>query len=1020
MNYDFENARNPAIGEVRVADGEKLKIDQVGDLKCKIGCESKTVTLTEVQHIPKLCVNLLSISQIAKKGFTIVFDAKGVRIYSENKTFIASGQLIDGLFQIKIEVNENAHAVGETKRDESTLWHRRLGHANYQTLSSVLNIAKPDTKCVVCTKGKHARSPFNEKGTRATQILQIIHSDVCEMSAKSHGGHRYFVTFVDDYSRKVFIFILKSKGEVFSKFVEFKKQIENQTEKTIKILRSDKGKEYENTNFNEFCKQNGIVQEFTAGYSPQQNGMSERMNRTIVEKVRCMLIDAKLNKQFWAEAAHAAVNVINVLPCASTQMAPNERWFGRKCNLANFKVFGCPAMVWKPNVKRTKLDEKSYECIFLRYADNAKAYRLYDLNTKKIVISRDVVFMEENMTKDDTVNENSEIDLILFDTSADTNDNSSTNTPESTIDAGGNVTNQENESTVTGNTDDSITEFHDADLLNDTTDDVGARDTSVDDPSYNTRARIDPDARKPNTRNHADNDELLAGLHAAFIVGEPQSYKQALQSEEGANWKAAMRDEYDSLIKNHTWELTDRPQNTTLVDNKWVFKIKEGGKNSPSIFKARLVARGFTQEHGINYHETFSPVVRFTSIRAILATAAQRKMTIRQFDVKTAFLNGDLKEVVYMEQPIGFTDGTKRVCRLKKSLYRLKQASRCWNEKFTGFIKKFGFIQCNSDPCVFVSKRGNETTILAIYVDDGIIVGDNENEIRRVIIHLREKFEIKEMKVDCFLGLEINQNEDGSIFLYQTRYAKKVLKRFDMAECDGVITPSNPNQQMCNFDESDQSSFPYRKLIGSLMYLSIGTRADIAHAVGIASRYVEKPTVVHERAGKRILKYIKKHLNFGILFFSSSTRELSVYTDADYAGDIDTRRSTSGSAFIYSGGIISWSSTRQKSVSASTTESEYIAASLCVRELTWLRALFCEILGEKLPIINLYMDNQSAIRLIKNPEFHKRTKHIDVAYHIIREKYNEELFTLQYISTNEMLADVFTKALTAQVFHYLI
>lgn len=275
------------------------------------------------------------------------------------------------------------------------------------------------------------------------------------------------------------------------------------------------------------------------------------------------------------------------------------------------------------------------------------------------------------------------------------------------------------------------------------------------------------------------------------------------------------------------------------------------------------------------------------------------------------------------------------------------------------------------------------------------------------------------MNIGCFLGLEIEQNKDKSIFVHQTTYAKKVLKRFNMENCNGTSTPSDPNQSMYSFDESDASTFPYRELIGSLMYLAVGTRADIAHAVGIASRFVEKPTVVHERAAKRILKYLNKNLNFGILFLSSETNELLVYSDADYASDMDTRRSTSGSVFIYGGGAISWNSTRQKSVSASTTESEYIAASLCVRELTWLKVLFCEILDANFLKITLFMDNQSAIRLIKNPEFHKRTKHIDIAYHIIREKYEQGLFTLEYINTKEMLADIFTKALPTQAFQYL-
>lgn len=1031
-NYDLKNAKLPTTKEVRVANNETIKIDRVGDLKCKIGQESTAITLSDVHYIPKLCVNLLSISQIVKKGFNVIFDMSGVRIYGQNnKNLIASGKLIDGLFYMNIELSENAYVSVASKSDD-ILWHRRLGHTSYSTLKMVLDIKQPDMQCIVCAKGKHSRKPFNEKGTRATELLQIIHSDVCgPMTEKSHSNNKYFVTFIDDYSRRVFVYCMKSKGEVFAKFVQFKAQAENETDKKIKIVRTDNGTEFVNKNFHDFFAKYGIVHETSAPYSPQQNGLSERMNRTIIEKARCMLFDAELNKGFWAEAVHAAVNVINVLPNASTKKAPNEIWHNKKCNLDNFKVFGCKAMVWQPNQKRTKLDEKSYECIFLRYADNSKAYRLYDMNTRKIVISRDVIFMEDRMNEidaDKMKNSKQDFARSLIDDDVKNDDLAEISEPVNDIVDAGGIAN--NESTINQqenqqvNANDSF-EFQDAnnssEKLNETTKDAGAHNTSRDDPTFTTRAKIDENARRPVTRSHVadNNDDLLMGCHVAYVADEPQSYKQALDDRNCDNWKTAMGEEFNSLIKNDTWELVNRPLNTSIVDNKWVFKIKSGRNNSPDIYKARLVARGFTQEYGINYYETFSPVVRFTSIRTILAIAAQKRMNIRQFDVKTAFLNGDLNETVYMEQPIGFSDGTNRVCRLKKSLYGLKQASRCWNQKFTDFIRAFGFSQCKADSCVFVSREKKKLIILAIHVDDGLIVGEDANEINRVILHLREKFEIKDTNVDCFLGLEINKNSDGSIFLHQTTYTKKVLEKFGMTQCNGVVTPSDPNQTMCDFDGSDRTSFPYRELIGSLMYLAVGTRADIAHAVGMASRYVEAPTVVHEQAAKRILKYLNKHLNFGILFQSSDANELLVYTDADYAGDIDTRRSTSGSAFVYGNGIISWSSTRQKCVSHSTTESEYIAASLGVRELTWLDVLFYEILGTKLSKITLFMDNQSAIRLIKNPEFHKRTKHIDVAYHSIREKYEEGLFDLEYISTKEMLADIFTKALAAQVFHYL-
>lgn len=346
----------------------------------------------------------------------------------------------------------------------------------------------------------------------------------------------------------------------------------------------------------------------------------------------------------------------------------------------------------------------------------------------------------------------------------------------------------------------------------------------------------------------------------------------------------------------------------------------------------------------------------------------------------------------------------------------MKQASRCWNRKFKYFIQVFGFIACKSDPCVFVSNKNNVMTILAIHVDDGLVVSDDEGYIKSVIKHLQEHFEIKTMNVGCFLGLQIERKKDGSIFVHQTAYAQKVLSKFNMNDSSSVLVPSDPNQSIYQFEDSEPSVYPYRELIGSLMYLAVATRPDIAYAFGIVSRYHEKPTIVHEKAAKRILRYIKGTINYGIFFPSINNRKLIGFSDADYAGDMETRRSTSGFVFMYDHSIISWSSERQKSVSLSTTESEYIAASNAVRELVWLKVFMNELLPDKLEKISFFMDNQSAIRLIKNPEFHKRSKHIDVRFHFIREKFEEGIFLLNYIPTEEMIADALTKSLPSQRF----
>lgn len=502
---------------------------------------------------------------------------------------------------------------------------------------------------------------------------------------------------------------------------------------------------------------------------------------------------------------------------------------------------------------------------------------------------------------------------------------------------------------------------------------------------------------------------------------EPKTYGEAVKSEDCEEWKKAMQDEYESLMKNNTWKLVNLPKNESVIDNRWVFKIKYNPDDSIERYKARLVVRGFTQQYGVNYSETFSPVVRYSSIRAILAISAVRKMNLVQFDVKTAFLYGDLSEDIYMKQPVGFDDKSGRVCKLTKSLYGLKQSSRCWNTKFTEFVKQFGFEVCEADPCVFVCKRNGHFTILAIYVDDGLIASTSELSISPVIDYLRRSFEIKTTEAKYYLGFEIQRNLDGSIHINQAAYTKRILHRFGLHDAHAVTTPVNNQQQLGVVEKGETVTFPYREAVGSLMFLAIGTRPDIAFAVSLVSRFLDCAAPIHVTAVKRILKYLKGTIGHGIFFDSKPNNfKFFAYSDADYAGDIVGRKSTSGNCFLLGESIISWSSELQRCTAQSTAESEYIAASEATKELMWLKRLVrCldEELSKDLPI--LHLDNESAIKLTKNSEHHKRSKHIDTRYHYIREKYAKRKFVLKSVGTEFQLADIFTKALPKVRFEFL-
>lgn len=345
---------------------------------------------------------------------------------------------------------------------------------------------------------------------------------------------------------------------------------------------------------------------------------------------------------------------------------------------------------------------------------------------------------------------------------------------------------------------------------------------------------------------------------------EPLNYKEAIKCNESEKCTDAMNEEMESLSKNQVWELVNSPTNANLMGNRWVYKAKKDAEGNIVRYKARLVVKGV---QGIDYTETFSPVIRYNSIKLILAIAAKEKLLIKQFDIKTAFLNSRIDKDIYMKQPEGFSNNTNQVCKLQKSIYGLKQSSRCWNEKFTDFLIKMGLKPSDADPCIFINRYG--TVILGIYVDDGIILAKYQMDVENLIKALKEAFEITIDNTNTFLGLKIEKQEDGSLFLHQAAYAKKLIDRFRMHAANPVTIPANPSQQLGSNNQQNRSEIvnvPYREAVGSLLYLSNGTRPDLTYAVNKASRYLENPTKQHWNAVKRILKYTKGTINYRLKF----------------------------------------------------------------------------------------------------------------------------------------------------------
>ncbi|KAM0029928.1 putative RNA-directed DNA polymerase [Helianthus debilis subsp. tardiflorus] len=499
----------------------------------------------------------------------------------------------------------------------------------------------------------------------------------------------------------------------------------------------------------------------------------------------------------------------------------------------------------------------------------------------------------------------------------------------------------------------------------------------------------------------------------------PNSVEQALDSE---NWKDAMEIEMEALLRNKTWEKCVLPPGKKTVGCRWVFTIKHKPDGSIERYKARLVAKGYTQTYGIDYSETFSPVAKIDTIRVLFSIAANEGWPLHQFDVKNAFLHGELKEEVYMEAPPGFTTDfkTREVCRLKKTLYGLKQSPRAWFGRFTLAMKRYGFQQSNSDHTLFLKRRGKLVTCLIIYVDDMIITGNDKEEMEKLKTNLFTEFEMKDLgRLKYFLGIEVLRSKHG-IFICQKKYILDLLAEIGMIDCKPTDTPIMTNQKLYMEEGAELADKErYQRLVGKLIYLS-HTRPDIAYAVGVVSQFMHQPQVAHMDAVWRIIRYLKGTAGHGVLFQPNKHLRIQAYTDADWAGDKGDRKSTSGYFTLVGGNLVTWRSKKQKVVALSSAEAEFRGIARGLAEVLWIRKLLTEIGFPQLEASTIMCDNEAAIQISENPGQHDRTKHVEVDRHFIKEKLEAGILELSSVRSKDQLADILTKVVNARIFSHCL
>jgi len=887
-------------------------------------------------------------------------------------------------------------------------WHERLGHispSTYKQLPPFLALPPLPTtfSCSTCDLNKSQKTPRPSITYKPSKPLSLIHSDLSgKFSIPSIGKAYYYITFIDDHSQFAWIYFLKKKSDAAKAIKDFTKMIERQTGHKIRRFRTDNGTEFINQALKDFFEEEGIIHETTAPYSPQSNGVAERFNQTITTMARCILKD--LPKSLWAEAIAWSVYTKNRLPHSTISFkSPYELFYGQHPSLDHLKSFGTPCIIYIMPEERppgSKLLPRGREGIICGYTHSNKLYRVYLKDTQQVKVTRDVTFPSTSAGRD-----SAEPPQVLEETSLELPEEPlptahKEQLPSAPLTTPPGALSHENE-------------LHEEPPNPEPQLQVRKSQRTPKPPGEWWKIRTE-ETSSSSTPRYSLRDRKPAAQHPEWTahlatVQEPSSYTEAMKSPEKEHWVKAMQEELDSLKQNEVWEIVPTPTDRKLVGCRWVFKIKTDAQGNLTRYKARLVAKGYSQVKGIDYDELFAPVTRYQTLRFLLALGTSRRWTHRQLDVKTAFLNGILHQLIFMEVPEGLTLPEGLCCLLRKALYGLKQSPRQWHACLTDFLESQGFQRTNFDPCLF--KRPEPFCLINFYVDDLFVFAEEDNCLQDITQQLSKQFEITDAGPITFgLGIQFTWTDEG-LYLSQETYLKSVLARYGFSECRTVGTPLDPNTTLHKGtpEESLDDISKYQSIVRSLMYAALGTRPDLTYPVMVLSQYSSCPTETHLTAAKRVLRYIAHTLHWKLFYPCKASPSLVGYCDSSYASCPDDRRSFMGNTFLLNGCTITWASQKQKSVAVSTTEAEYMALSVSTRQAIWLSNGLAELGFPMIP--HIFCDNQGGITLSKDPRMHKRSKHIDVHYHFVREKVDEEKVNISYIPSEKNVADMFTKSL---------
>ena len=1057
-SYFVPGSLVPCQREVMLADKNSVTATHMGDVILPF--ENANIRLKHVLYIPNLGYNLVSTGRLADNGIESKFGRCDVRLTLESNNFyvgLGSRDTESGLYMMPQPENHESKSQAlvtshSSKASETELWHRRLAHINakdlvklHEHVDDVPELVQMEEVCRACRLGKAHKLPFPGHFRHTKAVGDMVHSDIMGPLQVSYpDGFRYVSTFLDDHSRYLMIGCMSRRsmlGDVFEQISAKFRDIgganfENVDFKFTGVskLHSDGAKEYVALQKDlGGVGKDSMNKSFSPPYTPELNGIAERVNRTLVEAALALLIQADLPSCLWPFALKHVTYVRNRVPHSTTGATPYAIVTGQTPSFKHVRVFGCTAYVLRVP-RGSKFESRSLEGVYLETLEHGiyKVLVTGDDGTPRIMESRHVTFDESKFPGAPGLEEYMD-DEVSSDEDLTSESDESDSEDEDALPIDG-----------LDDDDDDDVGISDEPPIPHQPDSISSSSYSSDDDDSSEEVGLNPSSHEPNESNPAEQQSryprrnrrkptqwyMASTVQLSNTVnlttGDEPTLREAMSAtpEERDLWQSAIDDEFESLESKNTWIPDDSP-NAQPLPTFPILRVKRNSDGSVERFKARVVAGGNFQTYGENYKETYAPVVSFSLVRIFLYLVLCLNMFVAQLDVKTAFLNGDLTEPIWVMSPRGIPGRKSRCYRLLKAIYGLKQAHLAWHTKLCGDLLNMRFEELPSAPCVFRRKcKSTIDSFILVYVDDLLILAASVTERDAIVEELKALYELRVSdEVEMFLGVQLRWKLDSkghpiTLSMSQPLYAESVLRRFGLQDSKPAVTPmveSFYSGLAAETDKSIVSVERYQQMVGSLLYLALRTRLDILAAVLILARFQTSPTAYCHRAIKRVLRYVRGTSGYGVHYNSGST-ELHTYVDADYAGDTLDRKSTSGFMVKLGDATCIWGSKKQDAVAVSTCESEYYAMSLAAKETVWVIRVLTEAgFGPDDPV-RIKSDNQSAIKWATGERCPSgRAKHIDVRVHFVRNLVKENKIEIEYVPTELNDADMLTKPLGPKI-----